>query len=94
MVYAFTNASGHSLTENIFNSLSAKGPKVKTESLVRHCFRNYLRALRNVMALKPEMGVMKSSLRILKLGHSPISAFGDSVKYTHTFHKAKSKIRL
>lgn len=95
MVYAFTNnTSGHSLTENIFNSLSAKGPKGKTESLVRLCFRNDLRALRNGMALKPEMGVRKSSLRILKLGHSPISTLGDSVKYIHTFHKAKSNIRL
>lgn len=60
MVYAFNNVGGQSLKENIFNSLSDKGSKVKTESLISPCFRNDLGALGNGMALKPEMGVSET----------------------------------
>lgn len=38
--------------------------------------------------------LMNPSLKMLKLQHSPLPTFWDSVKYTYTFNKARSKNRL
>lgn len=43
---------------------------------------------------KRKWELMKPSLKMLKLRHSPILTFWDSVKCTYTFNKARSKNRL